>query len=176
MVERTIAVVGSHNSGKTTIILKLVEELKKRNHNVAVVKYHHHEFDLDPKSKDSYHLRKSEANITLSITPSEVFRFQKISELPEVDQIIDDIPENVDTCLIESYPADKKTLPTIFVANKLEDLKDTLSRYSNITPIFITGRIVSTHKVNDIPKLANVPFVDIENIDDSHFNLLLRKK
>ena len=173
MLIKTIAVVGSHNSGKTTVILKLVDALKKRNHNVAVVKYHHHEFDLDPKSKDSFLLRKSEANVTLSITPNEIFSFQKITELPEIDNITNDFPEEVDICIVESYPRGKKELPTIFVANELEDLQDTVTRYTNIKPIIITGRIVNRFIDNPIRELNNIPFVNIEKINEEDIKRLL---
>lgn len=171
----TIAVVGSHNSGKTTVILKLVEELKKRNHNVAVIKYHHHEFDLDPESKDSYLLRKSDANITLSITPNEIFSFQKITEIPEINDVIKNFSNEVDTCIVESYPKGKKKIPTIFVANELEDLEDTLERYSNIQPIFITGRIVENYCKNPIKKFKDIPFININKFTEKEIKLLVGK-
>ena len=44
-----IAVVGRHNSGKTTLVVKLIEELTARGRDVGSVKHHHRlgfEFDV----------------------------------------------------------------------------------------------------------------------------------
>ena len=38
-----IAVVGRHNSGKTTLVVKLIEELVARGHDVGSIKHHHRE-------------------------------------------------------------------------------------------------------------------------------------
>ena len=43
-----ISIVGRHNSGKTTLIVKLIEELVARGHDVGSVKHHSHKgFDID---------------------------------------------------------------------------------------------------------------------------------
>lgn len=36
-----ISFVGRSNSGKTTYLIKLISELKKRGYKVAVIKHHH---------------------------------------------------------------------------------------------------------------------------------------
>ena len=42
-----LSVVGKSDSGKTTLILKLLPELKKRRYRIAVAKHCPHGFDLD---------------------------------------------------------------------------------------------------------------------------------
>ncbi|MEK7750140.1 MAG: molybdopterin-guanine dinucleotide biosynthesis protein MobB, partial [Planctomycetota bacterium] len=37
-----ISIVGRSNSGKTTLIVKLVKELKSRGYKVATIKHSHH--------------------------------------------------------------------------------------------------------------------------------------
>ena len=49
-----ISVVGRSNSGKTTLIVKLVKELKSRGYKVATIKHSHHHFELDTEGKDSW--------------------------------------------------------------------------------------------------------------------------
>jgi molybdopterin-guanine dinucleotide biosynthesis protein B len=42
-----ISVVGKSQSGKTTLIEKLIPELKKRGYRIGTVKHTFHEFDMD---------------------------------------------------------------------------------------------------------------------------------
>lgn len=56
-----IAVVGWKNSGKTTLIAKLVSELCRRGYRVATVKHAHHHFDIDHEGTDSYRHRAAGA-------------------------------------------------------------------------------------------------------------------
>ncbi|MFC1589966.1 molybdopterin-guanine dinucleotide biosynthesis protein B [Candidatus Omnitrophota bacterium] len=49
-----LSIVGVSDSGKTTFILKLLPELKKRGLRVAVAKHCPRGFDLDIEGKDSY--------------------------------------------------------------------------------------------------------------------------
>ena len=48
-----VSVVGSSGAGKTTLIEKLLKELRKRKYAVAAVKHCPHGFDLDVEGKDS---------------------------------------------------------------------------------------------------------------------------
>jgi len=49
-----LSIVGKSDSGKTTLILKLIPELKKRGHRTAVAKHCPRGFDLDIEGKDSW--------------------------------------------------------------------------------------------------------------------------
>jgi molybdopterin-guanine dinucleotide biosynthesis protein MobB len=63
---KIIQIVGNANSGKTTFILSLIPELKKRGH-VAVIKHlRDHEYLLE-KGKDTTAFFESEADISVGI-------------------------------------------------------------------------------------------------------------
>lgn len=49
-----IAIVGRSNSGKTTLVTKLVRELVARGYNVATMKDSHRQPTFDSKDKDSW--------------------------------------------------------------------------------------------------------------------------
>lgn len=59
-----ICAAGS-NSGKTTLLEKLLAELNRRNIRVSVIKHAHHKFDIDHPGKDSYRIREAGAVQTL---------------------------------------------------------------------------------------------------------------
>lgn len=51
-----VCVVGKKKSGKTTTVIQLVAELKRRGHRVMTIKHGHH-FDLDREGTDSFRHR-----------------------------------------------------------------------------------------------------------------------
>jgi molybdopterin-guanine dinucleotide biosynthesis protein B len=52
-----IGIVGWKNSGKTTLVEKLVQVLTARGLRVSTVKHAHHDFDIDHPGKDSWRHR-----------------------------------------------------------------------------------------------------------------------
>ncbi len=49
-----VCIVGKSNSGKTTIIEKLIPELKGRGYRVATIKHTSHDFEMDLEGKDTW--------------------------------------------------------------------------------------------------------------------------
>lgn len=56
-----IGVSGFKNSGKTTLVTRLVETLTKRGYVVSTIKHAHHAFDIDQPGRDSYRHREAGA-------------------------------------------------------------------------------------------------------------------
>lgn len=52
--------VGRHNSGKTTLLVRVIAELVSRGFDIGSIKHHGHcDFDIDVPGKDSYRHRES---------------------------------------------------------------------------------------------------------------------
>ena len=65
-----IAVVGRHNSGKTTLVVKVIAELAARGLDVGSVKHHTHgDFEIDYPGKDSFRHREAGASETVIASP-----------------------------------------------------------------------------------------------------------
>jgi molybdopterin-guanine dinucleotide biosynthesis protein B len=58
-----ISVVAYSGTGKTTLLEKLVRELKTRGVRVAVVKHDAHDFDIDKPGKDSFRFTQAGADV-----------------------------------------------------------------------------------------------------------------
>ncbi len=56
-----IGIAGWKNSGKTTLVVRLVEELTARGFTVATVKHAHHDFQIDPGGTDTARHRRAGA-------------------------------------------------------------------------------------------------------------------
>jgi len=108
-----VAVVGRHNSGKTTLVVKLIEELTARGRDVGSVKHHHRlGFEFDVPGKDSYRHRHAGATETVIAAPDQVARVKTISTELECAAIVKSMPGH-DIVIVEGYR--KSGLPTIEV-------------------------------------------------------------
>lgn len=101
---RTIGIAGYKNSGKTTLIVELIAELRRRGLQVATIKHAHHDFDIDHPGKDSYAHR--EAGAAEVIVASER-RWAHIRELngaaePSLAELLPRLGA-VDVVLVEGY-------------------------------------------------------------------------
>lgn len=62
---KVYGIVGWKNSGKTTLMERLVAEIAGRGLRVSTVKHAHHAFDVDKPGKDSFRHREAGATETL---------------------------------------------------------------------------------------------------------------
>ena len=67
-----VAVSGYRNSGKTTLVERLVAELAEKG-RVATVKSIHHDVEIDTPGKDTYRHRAAGADAVVGLTPSITF-------------------------------------------------------------------------------------------------------
>jgi molybdopterin-guanine dinucleotide biosynthesis protein B len=65
---KTIGFIGYSNSGKTTLIEKLIPLFMARGLTVSTVKNAHHGFDMDRPGKDSYRYREAGSSQVLIAT------------------------------------------------------------------------------------------------------------
>ncbi len=64
---RIISFVGTSDSGKTTILTRIIPKLVERGIKVAVIKHHAHgDFEIDKEGKDSWKLYNSGADVVIS--------------------------------------------------------------------------------------------------------------
>ena len=74
-----VSFVGRHNSGKTTLIEKVIGELVARGRDVGSVKHHSHAgFEIDYPGKDSYRHRAAGASETVIACPGKIARIKTI--------------------------------------------------------------------------------------------------
>jgi molybdopterin-guanine dinucleotide biosynthesis protein MobB len=102
-----ISVVGRSNSGKTTLLEKLISELKRRGYRVAAVKHHYHAgFTFDVPGKDSYRFAQAGADHVAVAGPDQVVHMRRWEREPSLAEVVADI-RDVDLILTEGYKRER---------------------------------------------------------------------
>ena len=88
------------NTGKTTLIEKLIAELKSRGLRVAAVKHDAHEFDVDHKGKDSWRFTQAGSDVTIIISGTKAALME--NRPVDIDAMLSKITD-VDIVIAEGY-------------------------------------------------------------------------
>lgn len=105
---RVYGIVGWKNSGKTTLVERLVIEITGRGYTVSTVKHAHHTFDVDHEGKDSFRHRSAGAKEVLLASRNRwalMHECRNDAEPPLSELLAKLIP--VDLVLIEGYKRDR---------------------------------------------------------------------
>ncbi len=98
-----LTVVGKSDSGKTTLIERLVPALSRRGYRVATVKHDTHGFEVDREGKDSWRHKKAGAFATLIASPFRLALIQDVDEDPSLESLRERYVRDVDIILAEGY-------------------------------------------------------------------------
>ena len=105
---KTIAVIGWKNSGKTTLVSRLVAHLKKKEFKVGVVKHAHHSFNIDHPNTDSYKIREAGSYKTTIVSEKRLAHIEeKISPEIDIEELIK-LNNGCDILIFEGFKKIKK--------------------------------------------------------------------
>ena len=126
-----ISFVGRHNSGKTTLIERVIAELVSRGHDVGSIKHHHHKnFEIDHPGKDSFRHRAAGASETVIASPTLLARIKTLDEELECSEIVRSMPGH-DIVVVEGYR--KSGLPSIDI------MRSGNTADANVARVFVEG-------------------------------------
>ncbi len=91
---------GYKNSGKTTLVCRLVEEFSRRGLRVATVKFAHCDIEIDHEGRDSFRHRQAGARRVAVVSP---YRWAVIHE---IDRAARERPPGLEEVLAHIGPAD----------------------------------------------------------------------
>ena len=117
-----ISIVGKSDSGKTTLIEKLVPELTRRGYRIATVKHDVHGFEVDREGKDSWRHKKAGAHTVVISSPNKVALIRDVEKDLTLDEIREKLIQDVDLILSEGYKKDVQPKIEIFRKEKHQEL------------------------------------------------------
>jgi molybdopterin-guanine dinucleotide biosynthesis protein B len=107
MGHKVIGVAGFKNSGKTTLVERLVSHLTSQGFRVSTVKHAHHSFDIDHEGRDSFRHRKAGATEVAVISRDRTAIIHELrgEEPPALDAVLARL-QPCDLVIVEGYKRD----------------------------------------------------------------------
>ena len=153
---KVIGIIGWKDTGKTTLIEKLINEFNNRNFSVSTIKHSHHRISVDKEGTDSFRHFNAGASETILASKKEWIKFSRQSSKrgSTLNYIIKQISP-VDLVIVEGF--------------KMEDHKkiEVVNRVSNRQPLFetdktICGLIFNKYKIQN----TNLPQFERDDIQE----------
>lgn len=126
-----ISIIGKSKSGKTTLLEKLIAELKRRGYRVATIKHHSHPgFDIDKPGKDSWRHAQAGSDHVIVAAPDKLASYRLLERELTLDEVAANV-RDVDIILTEGYKrAGKPALEVVRAANSTEILSAENQRFA----------------------------------------------
>tara|TARA_B100000315_G_scaffold260910_1_gene327205 strand:+ start:268 stop:780 length:513 start_codon:yes stop_codon:yes gene_type:complete len=98
--------VGRSNSGKTTLIERLIQALTESGYRIAAIKHAGHGFDLDTEGKDSWRHKRAGAQTVIVQSKTSLALFANTESSLPLTTIRDQYVSNVDLIIAEGWKSD----------------------------------------------------------------------
>jgi molybdopterin-guanine dinucleotide biosynthesis protein B len=149
-MSQMISIVGRSQSGKTTLIEKLIPVLKRRGYRVGTIKHSHHIFDFDKTGKDSWRHKDAGAETVIVASPGKIAMVKNDyrGSLDDLKNFFDDL----DLVITEGYKKENK--PKIEVVRSARHADALLKADKHLVAV-----------VSDVALKLEVPIFGLEDID-----------
>src|SRR5581483_8007491 len=99
--------VGRSNSGKTTLIERVIPELVRAGYRVATIKHAGHGFDLDTEGKDSWRNKRDGASSVIVLSKGSLAMFADVSDQIGAEEIRDRfLDQAIDLVIAEGWKSE----------------------------------------------------------------------
>ncbi|MBI5118536.1 molybdopterin-guanine dinucleotide biosynthesis protein B [Candidatus Poribacteria bacterium] len=98
-----VLIVGKSDSGKTTLIEKLLPILKQRGYRIGTVKHDVHGFEMDREGKDTYRHFHSGADAVLISSPNKMALIKRYEQQPSLDELVSRFYPDMDLVITEGF-------------------------------------------------------------------------
>jgi molybdopterin-guanine dinucleotide biosynthesis protein B len=116
-----ITITGKSKAGKTTLLEKVIAELRQRGYRVGTIKHHSHPgFEIDQEGKDSWrHARAGSQHVVIA-SPDRIASYRSLNRELGLDEIASTMTD-VDIILVEGYmQAGKPAIQVVRAENSTE--------------------------------------------------------
>jgi len=99
-----IGIAGWKKSGKTTLVVRLIEEFARRGLRVSTIKHAHHSFQIDDANTDSARHRRAGAGQVAIVSSHRWALVRELGDAPE--PTLEDMVQKLDPCdliIVEGY-------------------------------------------------------------------------
>jgi molybdopterin-guanine dinucleotide biosynthesis protein B len=143
-----VCIVGRSETGKTTLLEKLIRGLVGRGYRVGTIKHATKDFDIDQEGKDSWRHKQAGAHAVIISSSARIAIVKDTTGDQALDSLSSQYLQDVDIVLTEGYRREKK--PKIEVIRGLIHSKPMCTYDENLVAI-----------ISDIPIDVDVPQFDL---------------
>ena len=145
-----ICIVGRSQTGKTTLIEKLIPLLMQRGFRIGTVKHSHHIFDFDKTGKDSWRHKDAGAETVIIASPGKIAMMKNDPE-GSLDSL-QNFFVGLDLVITEGYKGEQK--PKIEVVRAARHKEVLLADDANLMAV-----------ATDVEMVMEVPVFGLEEVD-----------
>lgn len=151
-----ISIIGKSNSGKTTLLEKVIAELKRRNYRVGTVKHHSHRgFEIDKPGKDSWRHAQAGSDHVVLVAPDKLASIKLLQEEISLDEIAATM-QDVDVILTEGFKHAGKPTIEILRAERSRELLCSPDTLLAVVTNFELETAVPHYNWNDIDGITGL--------------------
>ena len=156
-----VSIVGRSKSGKTTLIEKLIVELKSRGYHVATAKHTHRNMTLPESDKDSDRHLKAGSEASLIVDPHGLMMIRPLQKELNLAQIAQIIGEDYDLILTEGFKQDDAPKIEVHRKDNAPPLTDVKKLFAVVTdePLDTKVRQFALDDVKPIADLLETGFI-----------------
>ncbi len=154
MIPPIVCFVGRSNSGKTTLIERLIPELTQAGYRVATIKHAGHGFDLDTEEKDSWRHKRAGASQVVVLSKGSLAMFADVPEELSVEEVRDRfVNDSINLIIAEGWKS--QGFPKVVVVREeLQEVDVTLEGLIAIASIKPINADVPWFDRDDVQGLA----------------------
>ncbi|TWJ18259.1 molybdopterin-guanine dinucleotide biosynthesis protein B [Geobacter argillaceus] len=156
MSVKVVALVAKSGTGKTTMLEKVIRELKIRGYRVGAIKHDAHRFDIDKPGKDSHRITAAGTDTMLICSPEKLALVKQHADAPSVEELLETYFQDVDIVLTEGFK--KSSLPKIEL-HRRERSATLICRGEEYDPALIA--VASDEQLE-----LDVPLLDLNNVEE----------
>ena len=154
---QVICVVGRAKSGRTTLLEKLIRELKARGYRVGTIKHHSHPgFEVDRPGKDTWRYAQAGSDHVVIAAPDKIASIRRVDREPGLYEIAATMT-GVDVILTEGYlRTGRQRIETVRSARSCEPICRPEELLALATDVEIPGYNVPHFDLEDAVGLADL--------------------
>jgi len=99
---KIVSIVGRKNTGKTSLTVKVIEELTRRGYNVCSIKHSHHSIEMDKENTDTWKHKQAGANLVVGVGSTTFFNSRHEHDLNRILYMAKHF-DDFDFVIIEGY-------------------------------------------------------------------------
>ncbi len=151
---KVYTISGWSNSGKTTLIINLIKEFKKRGLKVLALKNVHAKYNLEPETKDSSRFLKAGADTVYLSAKNKLMKIETVSDSEKLFKILESEFKKYDIVLLEGLKMKDYPVIEVYNSKNTKELKNSEKELYAIISDTKISKSIPYYNINDISSIS----------------------